>query len=116
MGFSMLRGLSLALKFLIELAAFAAFAYWGASIGSGAVSVVLAIAVPAVAIVLWARLAAPRSKRRLARTARIAFELTVFGLAIVALFVAGAPIAAVVLAALVATSTALLTRFDQWEA
>ena len=111
----MLRALSLGLKFLLELAAFAAFAYWGASVGSGAISVVLAIAAPALAIVLWGLLAAPRSRRRLATAARIPFELSVFGLAIVALFVAGARVAAVVLAVLVATSTTLLARFDQWE-
>ncbi len=79
-----MRVLSLALKFVVELAAFAAFAYWGASLGSGAVSVALAIAVPS--------------------------------LAIVALLAAGAPVAAVVMAVLAATSAALLTGFDQWEA
>jgi hypothetical protein len=111
----MLRALSLALKFLVELAAFAAFAYWGASVGSGAAAVVLAIVAPGLAIVLWGLFAAPRSRRRLATAARIPFELSVFALAIVALFVADAPVAAIVLAVLVATSTALLTRFDQWE-
>lgn len=43
----MLRAGSLALKFLLELPAFAAFGYWGASVGSGVMSVVLAIAAPA---------------------------------------------------------------------
>jgi hypothetical protein len=47
---------------------------------------------------------------------RSGFELAVFGLAIVALLAAGAPAAAVVLAVLVAMSTALLFRFDRWEA
>jgi hypothetical protein len=67
----------------------------------------------AVAIVAWGRFAAPRSQRRLASAPRIAFELTVFSVAVVALLLAGAPVAAAVLAVLVATSTALLTRFDQ---
>jgi Protein of unknown function (DUF2568) len=111
-----MRALSLALKFVLELAAFAAFAYCGASAGSGAVSVVLAIAAPAVAIVLWGLLAAPRSKRRLPSAARIPFELSVFASAIVALLLAGAPIAAAVLTMLVVMSTALLTRFHQWDA
>jgi hypothetical protein len=66
-----------------------------------------------VAIALWGLFAAPKSERRLPRAT---FELSVFGLAVVALFAAGAPIAAVVLAVLVATSALLLTRFDQWEA
>ena len=38
-----------------------------------------------------------------------------FTLTIVALFVADAVVAAIVLTILVATSTALLARFDQWE-
>jgi hypothetical protein len=112
----MLRAFSLGLKFLLELAAFAAFAYCGANVGSGVISVVLAIAAPALAIVLWGRFAAPRSDRRLATRDRIAFELSVFGLACVALLVVGARVAAAALAVLVAISTALLTRLDQWEA
>ena len=112
----MLRALSLALKFLLELAAFAAFAYCGANAGSGVISVVLAIAAPALAIVLWGLFAAPRSQRRLATSARIAFELSVFGLAFAALLVVGARVAAVMLAVLVAISTVMLTRLDQWGA
>jgi hypothetical protein len=80
----MARASNLALKFLLELAAFASFAFWGASVGSGAVSVALAIAAPAVAIGLWGLFAAPRSKRRLPTAARVPFELSVFALAIVA--------------------------------
>ena len=79
-------------------------------------SVMLAIAVPAVAIVLWGLFAAPRSERRLPTAARIPFELSIFALAIVALLLGGAPIAAAVLTILVVMSTALLTRFDQWDA
>lgn len=106
-----MRIFSLALKFLLELAAFAAFAYWGAT-----VSIVLAIAAPALAIVLWGVFAAPKSARRLRTLPRIVFETTVFVLAVVALLAAGTTIAAIVLAVLVAVSTALLTRFNQWEA
>jgi hypothetical protein len=106
-----MRTLSLALKFLLELAAFAALAYWGAQ-----TSVLLAIAAPALAIGLWAVFAAPRSARRLPTRPRIRFELAVFGVAVLALVAVGAPVAAVVLAVLVVLSTALLTRFDQWEA
>jgi len=111
-----MRPLSLVLKFLVELAAFAAFAYWGASVGSGLWPVVLAIAAPAAAIALWARFAAPRSGRRLPAAARIPFELGVFALAVVALVVADLPVAALVLAVLAIVSAALLTRLHQWEA
>ena len=111
-----MRTLSLALKFALELAAFAALAYWGATTGSGVTSVLLAIAAPAVAIALWAVFAAPRSERRLRKAPRIALELAVFAVAVAALLAAGAPAAAIVLAILVVASTALLTGFDQWEA
>jgi hypothetical protein len=76
----------------------------------------LAITAPAVAITLWGQFAAPRSQRRLATAARVPFELSIAGLAMIALFMAGAPAAAVVLAIFAVTSTVLLTRFDQWEA
>jgi Protein of unknown function (DUF2568) len=111
----MVRATNLLLKFLLELAAFAAFAYWGGTVGSGAVSVVLAIAAPAVAIVLWAVFATPRSDHRLSTAARIPFELAIFGLAVVALLAAGAPVAAIVLAVLVVVNAALLSALDQWE-
>jgi uncharacterized protein DUF2568 len=110
------RAANLALKFLLELAAFAAFAYWGASTGNGVVSVVLAVGAPLVFIVLWARFAAPRSARRLPLHPRMVFELGVFALAAVALVVAGEPVPAAVFTALVVVNAALLTVFDQWEA
>jgi hypothetical protein len=106
-----MRMLSLALKFLLELAAFAALSYWGAQ-----TSVLLAIAAPALAVALWAVFAAPRSERRMAMPGRAFLELGVFGLAAVALLAAGAPAAAVLLAALSLVSAALLTGFDQWDA
>lgn len=112
----MLGAANLALKFLLELGAFAAFAYWGATTGDGVASIALAVAAPAVAIVLWGLFAAPRSSRRLPAATRIPFELAVFALAIVALLVADAPAAAVVLAALVVVNAALLTVLGQWEA
>ncbi len=47
-----MKSANLGVKFLLELAAFAAFAYWGAGIGGGALPVVLAVVAPAVAIAL----------------------------------------------------------------
>ena len=106
-----MRELNLLLKFLLELAAFAALAYWGAETAG----VWLAIAAPAVAIVLWG-CAAPRSARRLPAAARIPFELAVFALAAIALAVAGATTAAIVSRSFAAANATLLTRFGQWEA
>lgn len=113
---SPLRAMSLATKFLLELAAFAAFAYWGASIGSGVVPVLVAVAAPALAILVWARFVAPRSERRLPPATRVPFELSVFALAVAALLAAGAPVAALALGLVTVASTALLTHLRQWEA
>lgn len=111
----MLKNLNLVLKFLLELAAFAALAYWGSTVGSGVVSVLLAVAAPVVAIALWAIFAAPRSARRLPRAARAPFELAVFALAAIALVAAGSAAAAIVFAALVVVNAALLQLWDQWD-
>ena len=110
-----LAAANLALKFLLELAAIAAFAYWGASTGDSVVSVLLAVAAPAVAVVLWGTFAAPKATRRLADAARVPFELAVFALAAAALAAAGNAALALAFAALVVVNAALLTTFRQWE-
>ena len=111
-----MKAANLALKFLLELAAFAAFAIWGAGVGHGAVSIAVAIVAPALAIVLWGVFAAPRSARRLPSSSRIPFELTVFALAVAALVAAGSPAAAVVFGVAVLVNAGLMTAFQQWEA
>jgi hypothetical protein len=101
---------------VLELCAFAAFAYWGATTGHGVTAVLLACAAPAVAIASWAVLAAPRSEHRLPLAARMAYELTVFALAAVALLVAAGPAAGIAFAIVAAVNAALLVAFDQLEA
>jgi hypothetical protein len=109
------KSANLLLKFLLELAALASFAVWGAETGSGAAAVVLAIAAPLAMVVLWGRFAAPRAAGRLPVRTRIPFELTVFALAAVGLLTVGHTIAAIVLAGVVLVNSLLLTTFDQWE-
>jgi Protein of unknown function (DUF2568) len=110
------RAANLALKFLLELFAIAALAYWGATSADGVLAVVLAVGAPALFIVLWGRFAAPRSAHRLPARSRIPFELGLFALAALALVLAGSPILAAVFAVLVVVNAALLTVFAQWEA
>lgn len=107
--------LNLGLKFLLEVAALAGFAYWGADTGEMPLSLFLAIAAPLVAIVLWGLFAAPKSARRLPLQSRVPFEVTFFAAAVFALLAAGAPGAAAIMAALVVLNVALLTAFVQWE-
>jgi hypothetical protein len=111
----MLKSANLAVKFLLELAAFAALAYWGATIGHGGWAVVAAIAAPAAAVVIWGLFAAPRAKRRLPLPARAPLELAVFGLAAGGLAAAGAVILAIIFGAVVIVNAVLLTVFHQWE-
>jgi hypothetical protein len=106
---------NLALKFGLELAALAAFAYWGTTLHGAAVSALVAVAAPLAMIVLWGMFAAPRSSRRLTKTAGIAFELAVFALATAALLAATAPALAIAFAVLVVLNSVLLTRLGQWD-
>jgi hypothetical protein len=105
------KNANLALKFLLELCAFAALAYWGATI-----SIALAIAAPLLAIVLWGLFAAPRSERRLPVGARIPLEMGIFLLSVAALAAAGLPFLAAVLGFAMVANAVLLTAFSQWEA
>jgi hypothetical protein len=113
---STIKNANLALKFLLELAALASFAIWGASSASGGRALVQAIVSPLIVALLWGRLAAPRSKHRLPRGTRIPFELIVFALAVVALAVSGHSLWAVVLAVVMAINAALMTFWAQWDA
>lgn len=110
-----MRSANLAVKFLLELAAFAALGYWGAQAGTGATAVVLAIVAPAAAIAVWSVFAAPRAKRRLPLTARAPLELGVFALAAVALAAASAVVLAIIFAVVAILNAILLTAFRQWE-
>jgi hypothetical protein len=110
-----LSAANLALKFVLEIAALVAFAYWGASIGSGVGAVGLAIAAPLVVAILWGRFAAPKATRRLPLRLRAPFELAVFALAALALLTASSA-AAIVFALVVIVNSLLLTTLGQWEA
>jgi hypothetical protein len=109
-----LKATNLALKFLLELAALAAFAYWGANIANGPLKVLLAVAAPVTAAFVWGRFAAPKATRRIDLAVRVPLELGVFGLAVLALFTVGSVVVAIVLGALVILNAVLLTAFDQW--
>lgn len=86
--------LNLALRFVLEVAALAAFAYWGWAWGDPW-RWPLAIGIPAIAAVVWAVFRTPGDSSAKDRTPvpvhgiiRLSIEMTFFGLAIVALFTA----------------------------
>jgi hypothetical protein len=81
---------NLALRFVLELCAFGALGYWGSqATSSSAWCVVLAIATPAAAIVVWGLFVAPKAKVKVSEPVRWAIELVVFVGAAVALGAAG---------------------------
>jgi hypothetical protein len=99
----------LTVAFLAELAALAALAVWGWSAGGSTVwRLALAVAVPAVAGVLWGVFAAPRAPVQVFALT-VLVKLVVFGGAVLALFVTGHPWLAVALAAAALLSSVLST-------
>jgi hypothetical protein len=111
-----LKAANLGLKFVLELAAIAAFAYWGASRSPVVLAVILAIAIPAVFVAAWGIWAAPRSPHRLPTKTRVPFELGCFTLAAVALIATGAAGAGIAFAVVAAVNAVLLAAFGQLEA
>ena len=87
----------LGLRFVCEMAALAAVAYWGQQAAGGVAGIVLAaISVAAVAMV-WGVFLAPRRRLEAGLPARLAIELAVWVAASSALWSAGQPTLAVVL-------------------
>jgi len=112
---STLKNSNLAVKFGLELIAFGAFAYWGSQLHPILVAVIVGIAAPASAVLLWGSFAAPRSPRRLPTRLRVPFELSVFALAAVALVAVGWTAIAIAFAVVVIVNAVLLARLDQLE-
>lgn len=104
------RALNLGLAFLLELLALAALCFWGFHIGSStAIHIVLGIALPVVAAVLWGLFAAGGGpKYTTPPWFKIFIKALVYGAATVGLFVTGHPVLAIVFAALVIVNTALI--------
>jgi hypothetical protein len=81
---------NLALAFLLELCALAAFAWWGYQTGQGTLAqIALAVGAPLVVAVFWGLFVAPRAVFPLPPLRRSLLALVVFGAAFVALFVTG---------------------------
>ena len=91
--------------FLAELCLLAVLAWAGARLGTGAWAVVLAIALPLVAAVLWGLLLAPRAGRRLRHPARLIVKLVLLAVSAAALAVSGEALWAAGFLVLTATVT-----------
>jgi hypothetical protein len=99
----------LTVAFLAELAALAALAAWGWSVGgSTVVCVVLAVAAAGGAAVLWGVFAAPQAPVQVLALS-VAVKILVFGGAVLALAATGHPRLAVLLGAAAVLSSVLST-------
>jgi len=111
---AILKGINLALAFLLELLMLVAFGYWGFHTGSSTlVQWILGLGVPLVAIVIWSIFNAPQSKRRLPRTPRTILEVVMFSLGALALAAAGQTTWAAVFVVLMVVNQLLLYVWKQ---
>jgi hypothetical protein len=98
------------MRFLTELALIAVLVWAG--LGASlplAGRIVIAVAAPGLAMVIWGLWMAPRARRRLADPLRLAAELVLFAVAAAALALTG-PVLAAVVFAVIAMGVAILLR------
>jgi hypothetical protein len=97
--------LNLAVRFLLEIAALLALGYWGFDQHSGIWRFVLGLGLPVLAAIAWGTFAVPDDRSRsgsapvpVPGAVRLILELALFGLASWALYDAGRPVLALILA------------------
>ncbi|MFE5793263.1 YrdB family protein [Streptomyces sp. NPDC056503] len=96
--------------FVVELVALGVLAWWGWRAADPVVlRVVLAVAVPGTAAVVWGLFAAPKARFRVPVAGVLAVKALVFGAATVALVGLGHGTAAVVFGVVAAVNTVLVT-------
>ena len=103
-----MKPLNLGLRFVLELCLLVALGVWGFS-----ENVVLGIAAPLAAAVVWGLWIAPKASRRLRDPARLVVELVLFGAAGAALAAADHALAAAVFLAAVVLSEGLMLAWRQ---
>ncbi|MFF5282991.1 DUF2568 domain-containing protein [Streptomyces sp. 62] len=98
------------LAFLLELAALAVLAWWGwEGAENVALRLLLAVAAPALAALVWGLFAAPRARFRVPLAGVLCVKALVFGAAALALLDLGRPVGALSFAAVALVNTALAT-------
>ena len=106
---------NLALRFLLELAALFALGFWGWTEYSGARRIILAIALPLVAAILWGTFRVPGDPKEapvaVPGIVRLAYEFVFFGAATWALYAAGRPKWGLILGVIVVVH--YLTSYDR---
>ncbi|MDQ6660257.1 MAG: YrdB family protein [Chloroflexota bacterium] len=84
----LIKSVNLALRFLLELCAVAALAYWGFQSGSGLImKIILGVGVPLLTVVIWAIFVASNAAVHLPEPIPFVLGLIILGLAAAALAV-----------------------------
>ena len=87
---STMKSLNLAFRFVLELTVLVALFLWGTSVSDQFIlQLLLGVAFPAVAVVIWGLFVSPKASRRLPDPARLVLELGVFGMGVIAFILSG---------------------------
>jgi hypothetical protein len=108
------KAINLALSFLLELCMLAAFAYWAFMAGDGFLAMImLGIGVPLLVAVVWGVWLAPKSTRKLGEPYNFIVKVVLIALSIIALFVAGQTMLAIIFAVVLVINRILLLVWRQ---
>jgi hypothetical protein len=111
---TVLKWVNLALAFVLELSLLAAYAYWGFHAGKVlVVKVILGIAAPLLAAIIWGAIMAPNSPMRLQGAAYLVVKCALFSLAVAALIAASKSSFGIILAVVFVINTLLLYVWKQ---
>jgi hypothetical protein len=102
------KAANLGLRFLLELCLLAALTYVGLQ-----VNVVLAVAFPLVAAVVWGLFVSPKARYPLSSPLWVGLQVVLFGVAVIGLIVAGSVWLGIVLGVVVAVNLALVLFWHQ---
>jgi hypothetical protein len=110
----LIKGLNLALRFILELCALVALGYWGFTTGSGALAkIALGIGTLLVAAVVWGVFVAPRAPVELPGVVVLLLQVLVFGSAAAGLVATGHRTLALVFAVVVVINAILMYGWGQ---
>ncbi len=107
------RAVNDSIRFCLELVALVGLAVWGWETGPDGWNVLLAIAAPLAAAVLWGLFVAPKARRHPRDPWRLLLELVVFGGGTLAFAAAGLETSAVVLGVATVAHLAATFALDQ---
>ena len=111
---NVLRTGNLALRFLLELSALAATAYWGATTATGHISqIALALALPSLVAILWALFISPKARIPTGPFGRAFLGLIVFLIAAAALWSRDRTALAMIYGSLAIVSSVLIVVWPQ---